>query len=58
MEGSAGWISGRRQDNALAGGGTAQQEGQQGGFLEGDETTHKLVAEQRRGRVSWPDFWR
>jgi len=55
--GSAGWISGRRQNNAQAGGGTAPWEGQQAGFLGGDKTTYILVVEQHHRRVSRLDFW-
>ena len=55
-EGSAGLISRRRQDNTLPGGGTAPWKGQQGGFQEGDKTTHELVAEQHHRRVSRVDF--
>ena len=54
--GSAGCISGRRRDDAHPGGGTGPWKGQQGAFRGGDETTHELVAEQRRGRVSRVHF--
>ena len=54
--GSAGWISGMRRDDAHTGGRTAPWEGQQGGFRGRDETTHELVAEQHRGRVSRVNF--
>jgi len=53
---SAGWFSGRRQDNTQTGGRTVPWEGQQAGFPGGDKTTHKLVAEQCHGRVSRLDF--
>ena len=54
--GSAGWISGRRRDDAHPGGETGPQEGQHGGFRGGDETTHDLVARQGHGRVNRVDF--
>ena len=44
--GSAGWISGRRRDDALSGGRTVPWEGQQDFWEESDETTHELVEEQ------------
>jgi hypothetical protein len=46
----------RRRHDAHTGGGAAAREGQQRGFWRGDDTTHRLVAEQRRGRVSSIDF--
>ena len=46
----------KKLDDAQAGGGTAPGEGQQGGIRRRDETTHILVEEQRRGRVSRVEF--
>ena len=54
--GSAAWISVRRHDDAHPGGGTEPREGQQREFRPGDKTTHILVGEQSRGRVSRVDF--
>ena len=54
--GSAGWTLARRPDDALAGGRTVAREGQQDVLWRGDQMTHYLVAERRRGRVSRMNF--